>query len=273
LVRLLHWLEEHVGKEKLSEWDVVEQLERLRAEGEHYRGQSFYPIVAYGPNAAVVHYKPQPGGGPVLRKKGLLLLDTGGQYWDGTTDVTRTITLGEPRARERRLFTRVLQGHIGLARAIFPQATAGARLEALAREHLWPDRLDYGHGTGHGVGHYLNVHEGPMGFAPRNLAKIEAGNVLTIEPGYYESGRFGIRTENMVVVVHERRGVRKGEKPWLRFDPLTLCPIDLRLVDAELLSPEERDWLNGYHVLVRDTLAPLLEAEVRVWLELATRPV
>ncbi len=272
LVRFLHWLEKGSRPRRLTERRAAARLEAFRAQGRHYKGPSFDPIVAYGPNGAVVHYSPATGINSVIGRRGLLLFDTGGHYLDGTTDVTRTITIGEPTAREKRLFTRVLQGHIALARAVLPPGVAGGRLEVLARQPLWAERADYGHGTGHGVGHYLNVHESPVGFSPRSPGVIEAGNILSIEPGHYEAGRFGIRTENLVVVVPEKKHRRKGEKIWLRFDELTMCPIDMRLVESSLMCAAEVEWLNAYHARVRGALWPHLDADVRAWLEKATRP-
>jgi Xaa-Pro aminopeptidase len=270
LVRFLHWLEEHPRRGGLTEMDAAHRLVEFRAEGQYYKGQSFKPIVGWRGNGAVVHYDPSTSPPVRLRGRGILLLDTGGQYLDGTTDVTRTIVVGgEASARERELFTRVLQGHIRLSRAVFPPGTTGARLELHARLPLWDARLNYDHGTGHGVGQYLCVHEGPIGFSPRNPAVLEAGNILSVEPGCYETGKYGFRTENLVVLVPEK----KGKAPWLKMEPLTMCPIDVRLVEASMLSADERGWLGAYHVQVRDALSPHLEAPVRAWLELATRPV
>ncbi len=273
LVRFLHWLEGPERPKRLTESAAAEKLAVLRAQGPTFQGTAFAPIVSWAANGAIVHYSPQPGSDAVIGKRGLLLLDTGGHYLGGTTDVTRTIVIGEPKPREKGFFTRVLQGHIQLARAIFPDQMAGGRLEVLARQPLWEERADYGHGTGHGVGHFLNVHEGPVGFSTRNPAKLEEGNVISLEPGHYEAGRFGVRIENLVVVLPERKRPRKGERTWFRLDALTLCPIDLRLVEADLLSAEEKRWLNDYHADVRAQLAPRLDEGERAWLEQATRPI
>jgi Xaa-Pro aminopeptidase len=275
LVRFLHWLESLPGRQRwrVSETGAAARLAAFRGEEKFYRGPSFAPIVGWKGNGAIVHYDPAKGGDRHLAGRGLLLFDTGGQYLDGTTDVTRTIVLGQPQRRERELFTRVLQGTIRLSRAVVPEGMMGGRLEVIARQPLWPARADYGHGTGHGVGHYLCVHEGPMGFSTRNQGIIEVGNVLTIEPGHYEAGKFGIRTENMVYVARDGERPRKGQRGWLRFETLTLCPIDLRLVVPAMMEPEEIDWLNAYHQRVRRTLSPRVPSAVRAYLREATRSI
>ena len=270
LVRFFHWLET-ARPRRLTEYTAAERLEAFRAEGHNYRGASFQPIVSWGGNGAIVHYSPKKATAARIGTRGILLLDTGGQYWEGTTDVTRTIALGEPHQKEKRFFTRVLQGHIQLSMSVFPSGINGGRLEVLARGPLWEERVDYGHGTGHGVGHYLCVHEGPMGFAPRSKGTLEAGNILTIEPGHYEAGKFGIRVENQVVALPEKKRVKKGEKVWLKFDALTMCPIDLNLIERDLMTAPEIAWLNEYHARVCALLTPHLEAPVREWLERATR--
>jgi len=273
MARFLHWFERGDRPARLTESQAAERLAAFRARGRHYMGQGFEPIVSWASNGAIVHYSPKPGKDAVIGKRGLLLLDTGGQYLGGTTDITRTIAVGEPTPREKLFFTRVLQGHIRLARAIFPAEMSGARLEILARLPLWEERDDYGHGTGHGVGQFLNVHEGPVGFSVRGSAKLEEGNVISLEPGHYEAGRFGVRTENLVVVVPERKRYRPGERVWFRLETLTLCPIDLKLIDASLLRAPEIAWLNAYHDRVRAALIPRVEPEVGAWLADATRPI
>ncbi len=271
LVRFFHWLDElpESARVRLTELGAAQKLAAFRAKGQRYRGESFSPIVGWKGNGAVVHYDPATGPNVSLRGRGLLLIDTGGQYLDGTTDVTRTVLIGgEPTRQERDLFTRVLQGHIRLAMAHFPPGTVGSRLEILARGPLWDVRREYLHGTGHGVGHYLNVHEGPMGFHLRNEGRLAEGNVLSNEPGIYERGKFGIRTENMVVVVKE-----KGKAGWLALETITLCPIDCRLIDRDLLTEDELLWLNRYHARVRRTLSPHLAADARRWLRQATQSI
>jgi Xaa-Pro aminopeptidase len=271
-VRFLQWLEGALKRKKWTESALADKADALRAEEKDARGISFETIVAFNPNAASPHYQPRPGKGLPIRKRGILLLDTGGQYLDGTTDITRTITLGKPTARERELFTLVLKAHIGLARASFPKGQSGHQLEALARQPLWQAGLNYGHGTGHGIGCYLSVHEGPIGFSQRGTVTLEPGHVLSLEPGYYEAGKYGFRTENIVVVLRDEERSKPGEE-WLRLESLTLCPIDLALVERRMLMAEEIAWLNAYHERVRGTLGPRLKPPARKWLEAATRAI
>ncbi len=273
MVRFLHWFERGGRPARLTESQAAERLAAFRSQGHNYMGPGFAPIVSWAGNGAIVHYSPTPGADAVIGKRGLLLLDTGGQYLGGTTDITRTIAVGEPTERERRFFTRVLQGHIRLAQVIFPSEMSGGRLELLARLPLWEEREDYGHGTGHGVGQFLNVHEGPVGFSVKGMAKLEEGNVISLEPGHYEAGRFGVRTENLVAVVPERKRYRPGERVWFKLETLTLCPIDLRLVEAGLMEPSEIAWLNAYHERVRAALSPRLEPEIQSWLAEVTRSI
>jgi Xaa-Pro aminopeptidase len=272
MVRFLHWLEGALKRRRWTESQLADRLDALRAQERDARGISFETIVAFNPNAAICHYQPRPGKGLPVRRRGILLLDSGGQYLDGTTDITRTLTLGKPTARERELFTLVLKAHIGLARVAFPKGQTGAQLEALARQALWQAGLNYGHGTGHGVGHYLSVHEGPIGFAPRGTAALEPGHVLSLEPGHYEDGRYGFRTENMVLVVRDEERSKPGEE-WLRLEPLTLCPIDRTLIEPGVLSPEEIAWLDDYHARVRRALEPRVPPAARRWLRAATEPI
>ncbi|MEQ9448507.1 MAG: M24 family metallopeptidase, partial [Rhodospirillaceae bacterium] len=200
-------------------------------------------------------------------------LDSGGQYLDGTTDVTRTVVIGTPTAEQKRRFTLVLKGHIALARARFVQGTTGSQLDALARAPLWNEGLDYDHGTGHGVGTYLGVHEGPQSVSKRaSTVPLEPGMVISNEPGYYKTGAYGIRIENLVAV-KQASAPEGGEKPLLEFENLTLAPIDLNLVDASLLDAGEKNWLNAYHRQVRETLEPMLDEDTRAWLAGATKEV
>lgn len=271
LVRLLSWLGRVVGRQPLTERSLARELARLRAAGAHYRGESFAPIVAYGAHGAIVHYGATPTSDAVLRARGLLLLDSGGQYLDGTTDVTRTVLLGERATPQQRAhYTRVLQGHIALACCRFPRGTPGRQLEALARQALWQVGLDYAHGTGHGVGSYLGVHEGPQSLSARcSGVALEPGNVLSIEPGYYRPGHYGIRLENLVVVQEA-----PAELPgFLTFAVLTLCPFDRGLIEATLLTVAERRWLDAYHRRVRRELSPQLDPSDRAWLRAATAPI
>jgi Xaa-Pro aminopeptidase len=272
LARFFHWLEWAGPRERLTESDLAACVDALRADETGNRGPSFDSIVSFGGNGAIIHYRPIPGEDARVRRRGILLIDSGGQYLEGTTDVTRTVTLGRPTRRERELFTRVLKGHINLSRTRFPKGTKGAELEALARQALWMGGLHYSHGTGHGVGHYLAVHEGPVGFSARNPAVLEAGNIISVEPGYYLAGRYGFRTENLVVITRDPQYSTK-EQEWLRLEPLTLCPIDLRLVEPALLSVEETVWLNAYHREVYREIGVRLAPEARAWLRRATQPI
>lgn len=271
MVRFLSWLEEAVPEGGVTEVGAAGRLESLRAEGEHFRGLSFPTIAGYRAHGAIVHYRADEASDAPLRAKGLFLLDSGAQYLDGTTDITRTLLLGPRASRlEQDRFTRVLKGHIALATARFPAGASGARLDTLARASLWQAGLDYAHGTGHGVGAYLNVHEGPQSISfSRGLdAPLEVGNIQSNEPGFYEPGQFGIRIENLVEVVEDRELSGPGGR-FLRFDTLTLCPIDTRLVARGALTAEERRWLNAYHARVRRELGPHLGRAERRWLRRA----
>jgi Xaa-Pro aminopeptidase len=275
LVRFFCWLHQALGRQRVTEISAAQRLESFRKEMEGYRGPSFNTISAYGSHGAIVHYAPTAASDWPLRRKGLYLLDAGGQYLDGTTDVTRTVLLGAEAGEDHKdHFTRVLKGHIALATARFPAGVSGQRLDAFSRRALWAAGLDYGHGTGHGVGAFLGVHESPPSVAPSRMPTVplEEGHVLSNEPGYYRRGRYGIRVENLMVVVRDQTLSRRGQV-FLRFEPLTLCPIDRRLVEVSLLSEDERQWLNDYHDHVTNQLAPHLdEAEVQ-WLRQATAPL
>ena len=269
LVRFLVWLEEAARSRASSELDVAKALERYRALGERYRGPSFEPIVGYREHGAIVHYAATPESAVVLAPEGLVLVDSGGHYLDGTTDVTRTIALGRPTDEQRARFTLVLKGHVALARACFPRGTSGTQLDVLARKALWDAGLNYGHGTGHGVGAYLSVHEGPHSISPSSRAvPLEPGMVVSNEPGYYEVGSYGIRTENLVYVAEDER-----HEGFLRFVNLTLCPIDRSLIDVGLLDSAERRYLDSYHAEVREALSPSLGERERSRLERATAPL
>jgi Xaa-Pro aminopeptidase len=270
MVRWLIWLEEAVPTESHTEITLGEKLAELRSQGEHYRGESFGTITGYGPNSAVGHYSPRPETTPTVRPAGLLLSDSGGQYEDGTTDITRTIALGPPSDEARRVFTTVLKCHIRLATTRFPQGTTGSQLDALAREFLWREGWNCRHGIGHGVGHFLNVHEGPQRFSTDNRVALQPGMVTSNEPGVYFTGKFGVRLENLLLCVADST-TDFGD--FYRFETLGLCPFDLSLVDASRLDETERDWLNDYHQRVYDSLAPLLNPAERVWLYKATRRI
>lgn len=274
LSRFLHWLDEAVaGGGRLTELDAAERLAAFRAETGELRDLSFDTIAGAGPNGAIVHYRVSEASNRPLGQGELFLLDSGGQYPDGTTDVTRTIAVGEPSAEMRRRFTLVLKGHIALARARFPRGTTGSQLDTVARYALWQDGLDYDHGTGHGVGSYLNVHEGPQRISKiPNAVALQPGMVVSNEPGYYKTGAYGIRIENLVAVT-ESPEAPDDEREMLAFETLTLAPIDRRLVEPGLLSSEEAGWLDAYHARVREAIGPQLDGAARAWLEAATAPL
>ncbi len=274
MVRFLCWLEQALGKEKLSEISVAEKLEGLRAKSKLFRGVSFDSIIGYAEHGAIIHYSATPETNVPVRRRGILLVDSGGQYVDGTTDITRTITLSAPTAAQKDQFTRVLKGHMQVAMARFPLGTAGRQIDTLARKALWDVGCDYGHGTGHGVGSYLSVHEGPqsISFTRDTGVALQPGMVVSNEPGYYVEGRYGIRTENLIYVVKDKANSRNG-RVFLTFENLTMCPIDTRLVNPKLLSAEELHYLNAYHAQVKKALMPLVDKKEAAWLVKATRPI
>jgi Xaa-Pro aminopeptidase len=273
MVRFLRWLEETVPLGGVTECSAAARLDALRAEAPEFRGVSFETIAGYQGHGAVIHYRPDPATDCEIRPEGLLLVDSGGQYLDGTTDVTRTVALGPATQEQRERFTRVLKGHIGLARLRFPKGTTGRQLDAMARQHLWEVGLDYRHGTGHGVGCFLNVHEGPQSISARDTGvALEPGMFVSNEPGYYHEGAYGIRIES-VVMVTEEEALKTQYGPFYAFETVTMVPIDRRLVDEAMLSAGERDWLNAYHAKVRERLFPELGAADRMWLLGATEPL
>jgi len=275
------WLERAVDKEEVTEVTGADRLEKFRAEQQHFVGLSFPSISSVGPNGAIIHYRPTEETARRITKDELYLVDSGAQYKDGTTDVTRTIHLGTPSHYEKECFTRVLKGHIALASANFPNKTKGHCIDAMARMHLWQVGLDYLHGTGHGVGSFLNVHEGPCGISYRVNAKdpgLQEGMILSDEPGYYEDGNFGIRIETLVrVVPAETKFSEKSRTPFLTFTPVTVVPIQTKLILAELMTRQELDWLNAYHQTCRDRVGPLLKeagrTEALEWLFRETQPM
>ncbi len=270
LARFLAWLARTAPAGGLDELTVSDRLESFRAAHPWYRGGSFDTISGAGPNGAIVHYRATPATNRVLAPGSLYLVDSGAQYADGTTDVTRTLAIGPPSAEHRDRFTRVLKGHIALARARFPRGTTGSQLDVLARLSLWEAGLDYDHGTGHGVGHFLCVHEGPHRISKiANSVALEPGMVVSNEPGYYRTGAYGIRIENLVAVI-DGPAIPGGERPMLAFESLTLAPIDRTLINPALLSPAEILWLDTYHARVLRTLRPWLEGEDLAWLVAAT---
>ena len=271
LTRFLAWLVEAASKGGLKEIAVSGKLEEFRRQAEHFKGLSFATISGAGANGAIVHYHASPRTERVLENGSLYLVDSGAQYLDGTTDVTRTVAIGNPSAEMRDRFTRVLKGHIALASCRFPQGTTGSQLDALARRPLWEAGLDYDHGTGHGVGSYLGVHEGPQRISKAaNTQPLLPGMIVSDEPGYYKTGAYGIRIENLVAVKELGEGA-EGAKKLLGFETLTLAPIDLALVEPDLLDAHETAWLDAYHARLRKELGPLLDQATRAWLDRATR--
>lgn len=270
LVRFLAWLSEHAPKGGVTELAAAAKLDGLRAENEHFRGLSFPTISGSGPNGAIVHYGVTETSNRTLQTGELYLVDSGAQYLDGTTDVTRTVAIGAPSTEMRDRFTRVLKGHIAISSQRFPVGTRGQELDILARRALWDAGLDYAHGTGHGVGTYLGVHEGPQGISKRGQGEeLAAGMVVSNEPGYYKAGAYGIRIENLITVVNVA-APKGAELQMLGFEPLTLAPIDNALIDTNLLTETERTWINAYHAEVAKKLTSGLDDSTRKWLEQAT---
>jgi len=272
-IRFLAWLDVEIAAGHLHDEAVLsDKLLSLRQQGEHFHAVSFSTISAAGANAAMCHYNHENNIPARLAMNSVYLLDSGGQYTDGTTDITRTVAIGDPGADARRLFTLVLKGHIALAQARFPPGTTGTQLDALARQFLWREGFDYDHGTGHGVGVFLSVHEGPQRISKaHNGVALRPGMIVSNEPGYYRDGAFGIRCENLQVVRPAEDGL--GEKPMLEFETLTLVPFDTRMLDTALLDTAELAWLNAYHQRVASTIAPLLQSPEREWLLRATRQI
>ena len=272
MVKFLCWLDKNIGKTKLTEISASDKLEAFRKEGEGFVGLSFDTISGYGAHGAIIHYSATPETDCELKPAGLYLVDSGAQYLFGTTDITRTIALGKLDKNMKKDFTNVLKGHIKIALTQFPQGfTTGSHIDAFAREALWNDGKNYLHGTGHGVGAYLSVHEGPMSISPRQIdVKIVPGMVISNEPGYYEPDKYGIRIENLVL------SVPKAKTAWgqfVGFENLTMCPIDIRAIEPALLTAEEKKYLNDYHKLVFKTLSPLLGKEEKAWLKKMTAAI
>ncbi len=265
LARFFHWLENALeGGKAVDELGAAEKLLEFRAQGRDFLFPSFPTIAGAGAHGAIVHYRADEKSNRRLKKGELFLLDSGGHYLSGTTDVTRTLAIGAPSQEKKERFTLVLKGHIAIACAEFPQGTNGPQLDALARQFLWKEGLDYDHGTGHGVGYCLGVHEGPQRISKRGSdVALKEGMILSNEPGYYQAGEYGIRIENLVAVIKKRS--RDG-KDFFGFEMLTCAPIDCRLMELSMLTGEEKDWLNGYHAWVLDTLSPYLESDVNAWL-------
>ncbi len=272
VTRFLAWFDGAAPTGRLTEIDAVEALETFRRATGRLKDVSFPTISGSGPNAAIVHYRVTRKTNRTIAPGEIYLVDSGAQYEDGTTDITRTVIVGVPTAEMRDRFTRVLKGHIAIARAVFPDGTTGAQLDSFARAPLWAAGLDFDHGTGHGVGSYLSVHEGPPRIAKLGTTPLKRGMILSNEPGYYKVGGYGIRIENLVLVT-AAPPVAGAEKTLNAFETLTLAPIDLRLIDRALLDDGEITWLDAYHAEVRTVLSPLLDDDTRAWLAAATAPL
>lgn len=272
MVRFIKWLKESIKKEKITEISASKKLTELRAVGENYKGDSFNTIAGYKDHAAMMHYSATEATDYELKAEGMFLVDSGAQYLDGTTDITRTFVLGKLTSEEKRDFTLVLKGHIALATAKFLKGTTGMNLDILARRPLWNYRIDYKCGTGHGVGYFLNVHEGPQGIRPEgNTTALEKGMIITNEPGVYKEGKHGIRIENTLLVVEDMKSEEFGE--FYKFNTISYCPIDLNGVDIYMLTNEEKEWLNNYHKTVFEKLSPYLSEEEVKFLEGETREI
>jgi Xaa-Pro aminopeptidase len=273
LAGFLHWLSVNAPGDDIDELSAAAKLATFRTPGEHFRDLSFETISGSGPNGAIVHYRVTEVTNRKLGEGELYLVDSGAQYLDGTTDVTRTVAIGIPTDEMRDRFTRVLKGHIALATLRFPPGTTGGQIDVLARQALWNAGLDYDHGTGHGVGSYLGVHEGPQRISKVGASTpLQPGMIISNEPGFYKEGAFGIRIENLVAV-KEASDIPGGERPMLGFETLTLAPIDLNLIDKSLLTPDEYGWLDRYHARVCEEIGPLIEDVAREWLLAVTAPL
>jgi len=266
LVRLFMWIEQNAASGTINEIDVWERGKLERGKSDLYRGDSFEMIAGYREHGAIVHYTASAESASTLQGEGLLLVDSGAQYLDGTTDITRTITLGNPTEQEKHDFTLVLKGHLALSRAKFPVGTTGVQLDVLARMPLWQEAMTYGHGTGHGMGHFLGCHEGPHSIRTSlNPVALEPGMVTSNEPGLYKAGEYGIRTENILLVVEGKKTEDFGD--FLEFETLTLFPYDTRLIDVAMLTREEIKQVNDYHAMVLERLTPYLNDEEQAWLQ------
>lgn len=280
LIEFFAWLEEElvVKGSWIDEVQAADKLEEVRSRGQHFKGLSFPTISSTGPNAAVIHYSPERGNCSLVDPKAVYLCDSGAQYLDGTTDTTRTLHFTNPSEMEIKAYTLVLKGVIGLDRVVFPKGTTGFAIDAFARQHLWREGLDYRHGTGHGVGSFLNVHEGPIGIGTRaaySEVSLSIGNVISDEPGYYEDGNFGIRIENMIMAREAKTNHKFGDKPWIGFEHVTLVPMCRKLIDPSLLDKEETQWLNDYHQEIWDKTNGFFTKDDRTtkWLKRETAPI
>ena len=277
VTKFIYWLKQNIGKAKITESSAANYLEKLREVNENYKGPSFEPIVAYKENGAMCHYSPDKENSAIIQQEGLLLFDTGGQYLEGTTDITRTITLGNVTEEEKLHYTLVLKGNLKLSAAKFLYGTKGQNLDYIARESLWEHGLDYNHGTGHGVGYFLNVHEGPNSIRSRIVNSkcpdndiLREGMITSNEPGLYLEGKYGIRLENLIVC-NKIEVTEFGQ--FMGFEVLTMVPFDIECIDVDILSERERILLNDYHKKVYNVIAPHLDDNERKWLEEVTRPI
>lgn len=270
IVKFLRWLDENTSN-TLTEMDVADKLEDFRSQGKNYREMSFPTISGFADNGAVIHYRATAKTNADIDKSGLLLVDSGGQYEYGTTDITRTMAIGEPTEEMRENYTRVLRGHIAVSMAKFPKGTTGAQLDALARAPLWNAGLDFAHGTGHGVGCYLGVHEEATSISSRGTAPMEEGMLVSNEPGYYKEGEYGIRIENLILVKEGDACADTGRLMY-HFETVTLAPYERSLIKSDMLAPDEKEWLNDYHKQVFDTLSPELDGDDKNWLKIQTQP-
>jgi Xaa-Pro aminopeptidase len=271
VANFLAWFDREAPGGKLTEIDAVAALETFRRDTGLLKELSFPTISGTGPNGAIVHYRVTRATNRKIAPGDLFLVDSGAQYEDGTTDITRTIAVGMPTPEMRERFTRVLKGHIAIARAVFPEGATGAQLDSFARQFLWAAGIDFDHGTGHGVGSYLSVHEGPARISKLGTAALKRGMILSNEPGYYKAGAYGIRIENLVLVTETK--IAGAEKPMNAFETLTFAPIDQRLIEPALMTTDEIAWLDAYHASVAEMLTPLVGTDTRVWLADATRPL
>jgi Xaa-Pro aminopeptidase len=271
VTRFLHWLDIRAAEGGVGEITAVEALEAFRRDTGALKDVSFPTISGSGPNGAIVHYRVTRATDRIAKPGELFLIDSGAQYEDGTTDITRTVAIGEPTPEMRDRFTRVLKGHIAIARAVFPTGTSGAQIDGFARRPLWEAGLDFDHGTGHGIGSYLSVHEGPQRISKLGTTVLEPGMILSNEPGYYKAGQYGIRIENLILV--QMQSISGAQRAMLGFETLTLAPIDRQLIERPLLDGEETAWLDAYHARVRREIEPLLDEAARRWLAKATAPL
>lgn len=271
LIKFLMWLEKSVPKGEVTEMAITEKLVEYRSQQADYVGESFDTIAGYGPNGAIVHYHVTNESSAQVKPEGFMLVDSGAQYFDGTTDITRTIAVGPLSEQMKKDYTMVLKGHIGIATAIYPQGTRGSQIDILARKTLWDNGLNYLHGTGHGIGHFLNVHEGPQNIRMNeNPTTLQPGMVTSNEPGLYRAGQYGIRIENLILTKHERT-TEFGD--FYSFETLTLCPIDTVPIVKEILTNDEIEWFNNYHRYVYDRLSPLLNEDEKRWLKEKTNEI